>query len=108
MNHMYTFVGYAGQGTLCVEPESGVTGFNLFVNNRQINTAAMAAGGVWNVDISGQTINGRNTIQVGGIRPRGKQVTVRVATPPCRRAACRTWASTAMHWSCWSRSFRPT
>ena len=46
MNHMYTFVGYAGQGTLCVEPESGVTGFNLFVNNRQINTAAMAAGGV--------------------------------------------------------------
>ena len=25
MNHMYTFVGYAGQGTLCVEPESGVT-----------------------------------------------------------------------------------
>ncbi|MFR9068050.1 MAG: hypothetical protein ACLVJH_15405 [Faecalibacterium prausnitzii] len=41
-----------------------MTGFNLFVNNRQINTAAMAAGGVWNVDISGQTINGRNTIQV--------------------------------------------
>lgn len=81
MNHMYTFVGYAGQGTLCVEPEAGVTGFNLFVNNRQINTAAMAAGGVWNVDISGQTINGRNTIQVGGIRPRGKKVTVRVGYP---------------------------
>ena len=81
MNHMYTFVGYEGQGTLCVEPESGVTGFNLFVNNRQINTAAMAAGGVWNVDISGQTINGRNTIQVGGIRPRGKKVTVRVGYP---------------------------
>lgn len=81
MNHMYTFVGYAGQGTLCVEPEAGVIGFNLFVNNRQINTAAMAAGGVWNVDISGQTINGRNTIQVGGIRPRGKQVTVRVGYP---------------------------
>lgn len=81
MNHMYTFVGYAGQGTLCVEPETGVTGFNLFVNNRQVNTAAMAAGGVWNVDISGQTINGRNTIQVGGIRPRGKQVTVRVGYP---------------------------
>ena len=81
MNHMYTFMGYAGQGTLCVEPEVGVTGFNLFVNNRQINTAAMAAGGVWNVDISGQTINGRNTIQVGGIRPRGKKVTVRVGYP---------------------------
>lgn len=81
MNHMYTFVGYAGQGTLCVEPEAGVIGFNLFVNNRQINTAAMAAGGVWNVDISGQTINGRNTIQVGGIRPRGKKVTVRVGYP---------------------------
>ena len=81
MNHMYTFVGYAGQGTLCVEPETGVTGFNLFVNNRQVNTAAMAAGGVWNVDISGQTINGRNTIQVGGIRPRGKKVTVRVGYP---------------------------
>lgn len=81
MNHMYTFAGYAGQGTLCVEPEAGVTGFNLFVNNRQINTAAMAAGGVWNVDISGQTINGRNTIQVGGIRPRGKKVTVRVGYP---------------------------
>ena len=81
MNHMYTFMGFAGQGTLCVEPEAGVTGFNLFVNNRQINTAAMAAGGVWNVDISGQTINGRNTIQVGGIRPRGKKVTVRVGYP---------------------------
>ena len=47
MNHMYTFVGYAGQGTLCVEPEAGVTGFNLFVNNRQINTAVMAACGTW-------------------------------------------------------------
>lgn len=81
MNYMYTFMGFAGQGTLCVEPETGVTGFNLFVNNRQINTAAMAAGGVWNVDISGQTINGRNTIQVGGIRPRGKKVTVRVGYP---------------------------
>ena len=81
MNHMYTFMGYAGQGTLCVEPEAGVTGFNLFVNNRQVNTSAMAAGSVWSVDISGQTINGRNTIQVGGIRPRGKKVTVRVGYP---------------------------
>lgn len=87
MNHMYTFMGYAGQGTLCVEPEVGVTGFNLFVNNRQINTAAMAAGGVWNVDISGQTINGRNTIQVGGIRPRGKKVTVRVGYPTVQKGS---------------------
>lgn len=81
MNGMYTFVGFAGQGTLYVEPEAGVTSFNLFVNNREISTAAMAAGGVWSVDISGQTINGRNTIQVGGIRPRGKKVTVHVGYP---------------------------
>lgn len=81
MNGMYTFVGFAGQGTLYVEPEAGVTSFNLFVNNREISTTAMAAGGVWSVDISGQTINGRNTIQVGGIRPRGKKVTVHVGYP---------------------------
>ena len=81
MNHMYTFVSFAGQGTLYVEPEAGVTDFNLFVNNRAINTSAMSAGGVYSVDISGQTINGRNTIQVGGIRPRGKKVTVHIGYP---------------------------
>ena len=81
MNHMYTFAGYAGQGTLYVEPEAGVTGFNLFINNREISTSAMAGGSVWSVDISGQTINGRNTIQVGSIRPRGKKVTVHVGYP---------------------------
>ena len=41
MNHMYTFVGYAGQGTLCVEPEAGVTAISTPLPWRQ------AACGTW-------------------------------------------------------------
>jgi len=81
LNSMFTFQHYSGQGTLYVAPEAGVAGFALFVNNKPINTAQMAGGGVYAVDISGCTLNGDNTIQVSAVQPAGKTVQVSIPYP---------------------------
>lgn len=81
MNSMFTFQHYSGQGTLYVAPEAGVASFALFVNNKPINTAQMAGGGVYAVDISGCTLNGDNTIQVSAVQPAGKTVQVSIPYP---------------------------
>lgn len=81
MNSMYSFLAYRGQGALYLEPEAGVTGFNLFVNNQPIDTSALAAGGSWQADISAYTVNGRNTIQLSNIEPAGKTVAVHIPYP---------------------------
>ena len=81
LNSMFTFQHYSGQGTLYVAPEAGVASFALFVNNKPINTAQMADGGVYAVDISGCTLNGDNTIQVSAVQPAGKTVQVSIPYP---------------------------
>lgn len=81
LNSMFTFQHYSGQGTLYVAPEAGVASFALFVNNKPINTAQMAGGGVYAVDISGCTLNGDNTIQVSAVQPAGKTVQVSISYP---------------------------
>lgn len=81
LNSMFTFQHYSGQGTLYVAPEAGVASFALFVNNKPINTAQMAGGGVDAVDISGCTLNGDNTIQVSAVQPAGKTVQVSIPYP---------------------------
>lgn len=81
LNSMFTFQHYSGQGTLYVAPEAGVASFALFVNNKPINTAQMAGGGVYAVDISGCTLNGDNTIQVSAVQPAGKTVQVSIPYP---------------------------
>lgn len=81
LNSMITFQHYSGQGTLYVAPEAGVASFALFVNNKPINTAQMAGGGVYAVDISGCTLNGDNTIQVSAVQPAGKTVQVSIPYP---------------------------
>lgn len=81
LNSMFTFQHYSGQGTLYVAPEAGVASFALFVNNKPINTAQMAGGGVYAVDISGCTLNGDNTIQVSAVQPTGKTVQVSIPYP---------------------------
>ncbi len=81
MNNMYTFTGYEDQGTLYLEPTAGVTSFKLFVNNREIKTAALTGGATWAVDISKFTVNGDNTIQISNVRPRGESVRMRVGYP---------------------------
>lgn len=81
MNSMYSFAGYSGQGILYIEPSPEVTEFQLFVNNQAIDTTDITAGACWAVDISAYTINGRNTIQVSGIQPTGRTITVRIPYP---------------------------
>lgn len=81
LNSMFTFQHYSGQGTLYVAPEAGVASLALFVNNKPINTAQMAGGGVYAVDISGCTLNGDNTIQVSAVQPAGKTVQVSIPYP---------------------------
>lgn len=81
MNGMYTFFGYSGQGTLYLSPAAGVTEFALFVNNREVDTRAMAGGATWAADVSACMVNGLNTIQVSGIRPTGQTVQVHIPYP---------------------------
>lgn len=81
MNSMFTFQHYSGQGTLYVAPEAGVASFALFVNNQPVNTAQMAGGGIYAVDISGYTRNGDNTVQVSSVQPAGKKVQLSIPYP---------------------------
>lgn len=81
MNTMYTFTGFEDQGTIYITPAEGVTGFQLFVNNREIKTGALTGGATWAVDISKYTVNGDNTIQISNVRPRGEKVAVKIAYP---------------------------
>ena len=83
MNSLYSFTMFAGQGELYVTPAAGVTGFRLFVNNAEIDTAPMAAGKTWKVDISELALDGTNTVQVTNITPAdlADAVTVHVPYP---------------------------
>ncbi|MBQ4506198.1 MAG: serine hydrolase [Firmicutes bacterium] len=82
MNSMYSFEGYSGQGTLYFEVGQAVEGFDLFLNNRRVDTAGIAPG-VYSLDISELAVNGSNTLQLSNIRaadPSAK-VTVRIPYP---------------------------
>ena len=83
MNSLYSFTMFSGQGELYVTPAAGATGFRLFVNNAEIDTAPMAAGKTWKVDISELALDGTNTVQVTNITPAdlADAVTVHVPYP---------------------------
>ena len=81
MNHMYSFFGYHGQGTLRICPAAKVTGFNLYINEIPVDTKEIAGGGQYDLDISSLTKDGRNTIQVSGITPSDLAEAVTVCVP---------------------------
>ena len=80
MNSMYSFDFHEGQGSLYLEAEEGIESFDLFVNNREVNTGGIA-GGSYELDLSKLAVNGTNTIQVTNITPEDKKITVKIPYP---------------------------
>ena len=69
MNSMVSFEGRHGQGTLYAAPDAGITSFSMYINNIPVDTTAMEAGKVYEIDFSGAAVDGLNTIQVTDILP---------------------------------------
>ncbi|WP_024864550.1 serine hydrolase [Butyrivibrio sp. FCS014] len=86
MNSMYSFEGYSGQGVLYFEVSSDTQSFDLFVNNRQIDTADIAPGN-YELDICKVAKNGTNTVQVSNVTPDDATVTVKIPYPTVIDAA---------------------
>ncbi|MCR4712725.1 MAG: serine hydrolase, partial [Clostridia bacterium] len=82
MNSMYSFRGYEDQGILYLTVGEGVQSFDLFINNRRIDTGTFTAG-TFAVDYAAVAVNGINTIQVTHIVPQdlAKAVTVSIPYP---------------------------
>ncbi len=82
INSMYSFEGFSGQGKLYFEVQDGIESFDLFVNNRAIDTTGVT-GGFYELDISDFTLNGTNSIQVSSVITNNAEnkVTVKIPYP---------------------------
>ena len=80
MNSMLSFYFWHGQGSLWLEVSETVESFAMYVNGIRCDTSAVGAG-VWQVDISGVSADGVNTLQVSNILPLGQQEAVTVYVP---------------------------
>ena len=80
MNSMYSFDGYKDQGKIYFTVGEKVEGFDLFVNNKKVNTKKMRDG-IFEVDISRVAVNGTNTIQVSNITPNNLEEAITVNIP---------------------------
>lgn len=59
------FQGYEGQGTMSFEVYKPMEDVKIFINGHAVDTSAMLnTTGTFNIDVSGLTVNGRNSIQV--------------------------------------------
>ncbi len=81
MNHMYSFLGFHGQGSLRLGPSKKVTGFRLYVNEVLVDTAELTGGKKYDLDISSLTRDGENTVQISGITPNVTDATVTLCVP---------------------------
>lgn len=80
MNSMYSFVFFEGQGKLYVTVSERVQSFDLFINNVRIDTEEMKSG-IFAVDFSAVSENGKNTVQVMNIIPEDLENAVTVKIP---------------------------
>ena len=80
MNSMYSFDGYEDQGYLYVAVDDQVESFDLFINNKKVDTSDMK-GGICKVDFSGISVNGKNSLQVTNIIPEDLTEAVTVSIP---------------------------
>ena len=80
MNSMYSFDMYKDQGKLYFTINEEVESFDLFINNKKINTKNMK-NGIYEVDISKIAVNGSNTIQVSNIVPNNLKEAITVDIP---------------------------
>ena len=77
VNNRIGFYGYAGQGTLYLQPDRDCSSFALYINGTRINTKKAVSGTAYKLNISGLTVNGLNSLQVSKIQ----KGTVRVCVP---------------------------
>ena len=80
MNSMYSFDGVKDQGKLYFTVASEVKNFDLFINNRKIDTNNMLDG-IYEIDISKIANNKMNTIQVCNIVPNNLKEAITVNIP---------------------------
>lgn len=82
MNSMYSFDGCKDQGKLYFTVEENVESFDLFINNKKVNTKNMK-NGIYELDISKISVNGINTLQVSNITPNDlkEAITVNISYP---------------------------
>lgn len=80
MNSMYSFYCAKDQGKLYFTIEDSIENFDLFVNNKKVDTSKMN-NGIYEVDISKIAKNGTNTIQVSNIKSNNKEAKVTVNIP---------------------------
>ena len=80
MNSMYSFDGFEDQGKIYVDVNEKVEGFDLFINNTKVDTTDMKAGS-YELDFSGISVNGKNTLQVTNILPTDLTEAVTVSVP---------------------------
>lgn len=64
LNDMYSFYAYSGQGVLYFSPDEFVDSFRLFVNGFEADVSGCDNGGIYKLDLSRISVNGKNTIQL--------------------------------------------
>ena len=77
VNNRIGFYGYSGQGKMYLSCDENCSSFALYINGKSVSTKGMEAGRTWLLDISGLTVNGRNSVQVSSL----EEGTVRVCVP---------------------------
>lgn len=80
MNSMYSFNSFKDQGELYFDIKEEVESFDLFINNKKIETGKMN-NGIYKVDISKISLNGTNTIQVSNIYPNNLKGAIKCYVP---------------------------
>ena len=81
MNSMVSFMGYEGQGTLYLTVDEGVTGFTMYINENKVDTSGADEAGVYELDYSGVSVNGMNTVQITGVKPDDTKGKVHLMVP---------------------------
>ncbi len=80
MNSMYSFDGVKDQGKLYLTINEKVESFDLFFNNKRIDSTEIR-NGIYEIDISKESKNGTNTIQVSNIIPHDLKDAIKVNVP---------------------------
>ncbi|MFQ8601148.1 MAG: serine hydrolase [Oscillospiraceae bacterium] len=82
MNSLYSFTGFADQGSVYVTASEGITGMELFINGTRVDASSILEnpGKAVQVDYAAVAKNGTNTIQVTNITPSNAKVNVKIPT----------------------------
>ena len=80
MNSMVSFQFFHGQGTIWLSVPDAVERYTLYVNGIKYDTEGLTDG-VWQIDISADTVDGVNTLQISNAFPLGLERAIKVYIP---------------------------